>query len=418
MNAGWDSGRVRLRWLLLGALAVRLACAVGVSAFLDYDPAEEFYDDLARHLLAGHGYVIHEEAAPSLYRPPLYPLLLAGVFRVCGAEAQLPVFALQMGFDLISVLLVFLLARDLLGRPAAVVATALYGLYPFPAYYAVRLLTESLFTMLLLAGVYAATRGIRSGSWRWLGLAGAALGLATLSRFSVFYGIFLLAALVPALSGGTRRAWGGAAIMLGVALLAIAPWTARNHLVSGRTILLGTGSGYNLWLGNHAETDGRDNDELNGDQLGVLKQDIAAITRGEGDAFTVENDPRFAAAAVAEFREHPAQTVGLVVRKAFRFWFDIFLPGNRWFSVVLVPVQAAVLALALAGFALACARRRAPWVLAVTILYFNGIHAAIVSTFRYCVPVMPFVLILAGYLLAETWGVWRRRRGAAGGAHA
>lgn len=416
MNEECPKFRIRLRWLLLAALAVRLACAVGVSAFLDYDPKEEFYDELARNLLAGHGYVIHEEAAPSLYRPPLYPLLLAAVFRVFG-DSVLPVAALQMVFDLISVLLVFLLARDLLGRPAAVVAAALYGLYPFPAYYAVRLLTESLFTMLLLAGVYAASRGIRAGTWRWLAVSGVALGLATLSRFSMFYGVFLVAALVPVLSGWTRRAWGGAVVLLAAALVTIAPWTARNHVVSGRLILLGTGSGYNLWLGNRIETDGRDNDELSGAQLADLKQAITGVTHGEGDAFTPGNDGRFAAAAIAELRAHPGPTAGLIVRKAFRFWFDIFLPGNRWFSVVLVPVQAAALALAAAGFALACVRRRAPWLLLVVGLYFNGIHAAVVSTFRYCVPVMPLVLIPAAYLLTEAWSAWRRRRPASEVAH-
>ena len=74
-------------------------------------------------------------------------------------------------------------------------------------------------------------------------------------------------------------------------------------------------------------------------------------------------------------------------------------------------------ALAAAGFVLACVRRRAPWLLLVVVLYFNGIHAVVVSTFRYCVPVMPLVLIPAAYLLAEAWSAWRLRRVASEVAH-
>jgi hypothetical protein len=181
----------------------------------------------------------------------------------------------------------------------------------------------------------------------------------------------------------------------------MAPWTARNAAVTGRFVLLGTGGAYNLWLGNHVETAGRDNDELEGEPLARLLADKAAIAGDEPDVFTVESEKRFARAAMRELREHPAATLGLAVAKAGRFWFDIYKPGNKWLGRFLVPLQAVLLVLALPGVWLAWRRRAPVWHVVVTVLYFNAIHAATVSTFRYSVPVMGYVLMFAAVTLAR-----------------
>ena len=54
---------------------------------------------------------------------------------------------------------------------------------------------------------------------------------------------------------GTRGLRRGAALALGIALV-VAPFTARNLVVSGEPVLLSAAGGMNLWIGNHAEATG------------------------------------------------------------------------------------------------------------------------------------------------------------------
>lgn len=389
--------------LLLFAVTVRIVYALVLRTAFHPLPDEEFYDEIARNLLAGQGYVIHAGDAPSLYRPPGYPLLLAGVFAVSGG-AYAPVYVLQTLFDLLTLAAVYTLGRGMFGERTARLAVALCALYPFFSYYSVRLLTESGFTLLLAAGLLAWWSATRSGRLASAVAAGIALGAATLFRFSLFP--FLLpAALAPFVRGpgarpspvATGRRIACSLAMPAAALAVLLPWTARNYAVTGRAVLLGTGSAYNLWLGNHVETGGRDNDELTGPALRRLQEDIAGVTAGRGDAFTLENERRFAAAAREELFAHPGATAGLVLRKAGRFWFSVFQPGNRWLERVLVPLQAGLLALAAAGAWLAWRRGRPAGLAALAVLYFNGVHALSVATYRYCLPVMPVVLLFGAY---------------------
>jgi len=395
--------RLRLRWLVLFVVLIRLAYLALVLTFLKSDPAEEIYDELARNLLAGHGYVIHPGGPPSLYRPPLYPLLLTGMCRIFGASYY-PVWGVQFLFDVLTGVLVYFMARHIFGRATAGLALILYALYPFFSCYTPRLLTESVFTLLLTFGVLAFCRGLQSSALKHAVAAGFAFGLGTLCRFSMFYGIPALAALTLLLRPKSRATWLTVLVMGATALVTLAPWTVRNYVVTGRFLLLGTGSGYNLWLGNHVPTDGRDNDELRERDLVVLQADIAAVVGPQGDKLSLENDRRFSMAALQEFKADPWSGVVLAAKKALRFWFDVFQPSHRKVMIVLVPIQMTLLILAGVGSFWALRARAAAWPLVAIIAYFNVLHAVTVATFRYCIPVMPLVLILTASAIVK----WRK----------
>ncbi|MEI6218574.1 MAG: glycosyltransferase family 39 protein [bacterium] len=395
-----DMSRLQLKHLLLFLIVARLAYVILITSVSKYVPDEEFYDDLARNVLAGHGYVIHPGDSPSLYRPPLYPVFLAGMFRVFG-DSHVPVLAIQFLFDLLAAVAVYKLARGMFGHTIACGAIFLCALYPFFTYYTVRLLTESVFTMLLMGGLYWFHKGLQCGSRWFFVAAGIALGLGILCRFSLFYITPILIFVAVVTHRKERVVWVNSLICGITVLLIIAPWTYRNYLVTGRLVLLGTGSGYNLWLGNHVPTGGRDNDELQGRDLAVLKEDIGKIIGPEKEVFSLDNDKRFSSAAIRDFKADPCATAIVVAKKGFRFWFDVFNPGNRKVMIVLIPIQMILLVLAGIGSYLALHNLPVAWPLLLVIPYFNGIHAVTVSTFRYCIPVMPLIMILAACAIVE-----------------
>jgi len=396
-GAGGKTGR--LVWLIL---AVRLAYTLLLPAFVHFDPQEEYYDDLARNLVAGHGYVLEPGGPPNFHRPPGYPLLLAGLFAVFGERLPV-VFACHLAFDVLTVLVVFRVAGRLFGGAAARTTALLCALYPFSAYYNVTLLTETLFALLVALGLLFLTDAVLGRSRLNFLAAGAVFGAGVLTRFSLFHYVLSLpvAAFLLALFRAARRRvffrheLPGYLMMVLVALAVLAPWTWRNDRAGAGFPVLGTGAGYNLWLGNHLASDGRDTDELAGARLQRLEQAVAQTTGPGGDPLAPQYEAAFARRALAEMRSHPAATARLMVRKLFRFWGSIFQPANRPLGWILLPVQAVLVALAVRGTVRSLYEGRRVWHVVWLIVYFNLLHAAVVSTYRYCVPVMPYVILLA-----------------------
>ncbi|MBX0330749.1 glycosyltransferase family 39 protein, partial [Oscillochloris sp. ZM17-4] len=126
-------------------------------------------------------------------RAPLYPLFLAAHLALFG-HSLTPIFVSQTILSLLSVALVYLLARQVVGgwelgvggrgqmARAPGIAAMMAAVYlPF-ASYGQLLLGETLFTALLLGGLAALGAWARRGGWAWLAGAGALLGLATLTR--------------------------------------------------------------------------------------------------------------------------------------------------------------------------------------------------------------------------------------------
>jgi hypothetical protein len=176
----------------------------------------------------------------------------------------------------------------------------------------------------------------------------------------------------------------------------IIPWVIRNYHVTD-SFLLGTGGGYNLWLGNHIPTDGKDHDELDGEKLQLLKDSISRVTQGQGDQFTVENDKKFFNEALRGIKDNPYATMVLIAKKVFRFWFYIYHPDHKKFTLFLIPIQGLILSLFLLGIYFSVKEKIEIFHPLAIIIYFNLIHAAVASTFRYSIPVMPYVILFAVY---------------------
>ncbi|MGI8864785.1 MAG: ArnT family glycosyltransferase [Solirubrobacteraceae bacterium] len=188
------------------------------------------YDYLARTLARGHGWGYGNSA----YRPPGYPVFLAGVYLLVGiphghgvftaarlAEAVLATFTVGM---------IGLLALQVAGRVAALIALAIAAVYMPLVLVGVSLLSESLFLPLMLAATNCALRARASRHpYRWIAAAGLFSGLAALTRGN---GIVLgLALAVVVWTRRPRRSWRsalGPVVLLLVMSLTIAPWTIRN----------------------------------------------------------------------------------------------------------------------------------------------------------------------------------------------
>lgn len=231
-----------------GALLLVLGVAAGARAlFLASNPPMLLTTDSityalpASQLVHGHGFDL------SLRRTPGYPLFLAGLWALFGDRLQ-PVAVAQHLLGVGTAVLTWVLGRLALGRLAALLgglATALSGPQIIYEHY---LMTEALFTPLVVLGVLILVLAARRGAPAGYLLAGVIFGLCALIRpiGQAFILLVPLTALVgeaassgPAVRGRRwmlARMWlalrAGLVALLGVGLVLL-PWTVRNRLVGG-----------------------------------------------------------------------------------------------------------------------------------------------------------------------------------------
>lgn len=225
----------RLIWLLAAAMAWRVALAGAAWAHPDRLLTEEDsgeYLQIARNLLAGHGF---SQAARPPYvadvrRTPVYPAFLALVFALPGSGARSAAAAGAI-VSVLTVAATFRLVQLLAGSSAAWWAAVLLSLDLTTATYATQLLTEPLFSLLLVLSFLPLLAGKRASPRAGLA-AGAVSGLAALCRP---IGVLAFAALAPACA--LRRSLRQATVLLVAvsiaAVVVIGGWGIRNYRRAG-----------------------------------------------------------------------------------------------------------------------------------------------------------------------------------------
>lgn len=209
------------------------------------------YGEMAVNLAEERGLRRGARLAP---RPPLYPLLLAGVYRVGGRGSTLPVLV-QAAVGTGTVTFAYLIGRTILTPMTGLVAATVAAAYPYYVVHDTAHQETSLFTLLTAATIYALLRARRSASFCAALLAGALAGLSLLCRESLLPFV-PLAALWLARSSARTLAPSGrtlAAVFLLVTILMVTPWLARNARAYGMPVFA-SGAGFRAWIGHNDAT--------------------------------------------------------------------------------------------------------------------------------------------------------------------
>ncbi len=124
-------------WMVLVALAVRLAVVAFVySDWLDASRDHYYFGyengRVARSIALGQGVSnpLHGESGPTAMIMPVYPLILAGVFKIFGIYSKasaLTILSLNSIFSAVTCVPIVLLCRKLLGPHTATIAGWMWG---------------------------------------------------------------------------------------------------------------------------------------------------------------------------------------------------------------------------------------------------------------------------------------------------
>lgn len=415
-----------LGWILLAGLLVR----VGLWAWFLGEPLsvhdERDYNTLAVHLVQQGKYSLDGEHLTSI-RPPLYPLFLAGVYRVAGLENYSVVRAVQAVVSLATVWLVFLLGSGLYDRRVGLWAAGLVCFYPSLLGQNNLLLTETWFTFWAVAACLAGLRFFETRGLWWLAAAGVLLGLGALTRtvLWLFPPVFALGIIVF-LSERFPRRLAAAGVLLAAFAAVLAPWAIRNTRLHQTFVPIDVMGGRNLMMGNYEHTPlhrAWDAISIEGDSAWyrVLERECPnykKLTQGQKDKLAMRRGLRFMA-------ENPGLTLKRSVIKFFNFWQleRSFVAGMAqghfgnpptWALLLLTALifgsYAVVFCLGVFGVL-----TRPPtvlgsyWMIVALVAYTCGLHSLVFAHSRYHLPLIPLVAIFAAAAISAAGQIWNDR---------
>jgi 4-amino-4-deoxy-L-arabinose transferase-like glycosyltransferase len=189
---------------------------------------------------------------PSAYFAPGYPYFLALVDLIDGNSerrdgAVHPARIAQAVLGTITVALIGLVALELFGAAAGLIALILAAVYPVGIELAGTLVAENLLTPLVLAAAYAGLRVRRAGkprnAYAWVAGAGILTGLATLTHENA---VLIALPLIAAVWRQTPHRLAAPALLIAATALTVLPWTIRNAEVMHRFIPVSDETGITL----------------------------------------------------------------------------------------------------------------------------------------------------------------------------
>lgn len=406
-------------WAIVAGLVIRAAILWNTSGLDTRIADEQHYRQLAQSMAEGRGFAWDSGELTSL-RPPLYPALVAGIWKVTGARNYQAVRVVQIVLAMVTMWVVYELGRRAYGSAVGRAASAVFWLYPGLLFFNFLLLTEGLFTLLLTAWVLLSVVLIQSPVPRHgAALAcGAALGLGALTR-SVLWPLPVLFCplLLVMLRGAWPRRFVAVAIVLAGYLVVVTPWAVRNTRLQGVVTVVDTMGGLNLRMGNYEHTpDDRmwDAVALQGDKnwLHGIGEDLlpgTVVTEGIKDKWAQRK-------AIEYIVRHPGVTLRRAWIKFADFWglerefvsgvqHGLFRPPG-WFALL---ATAAIMLtyplLAMAGGAGLWLARARDWRVVVLLLApvvtITGVHMLAFGHSRYHLPLVPVLGILASALVLE-----------------
>jgi len=340
-----------------------------------------------------YGHVFHQE--------PFYPYLIAAVYLVAPRD-PFSMIVVQLALGSAGCGFVYLAARRIAPEGAAIIAGALAALYGPFMYYESLLLRDSFLIPLDAAILWAVVEARASQATRarvWWAVSGLLIGIACVTKSSILPFLLLLCLMIL-LGRGRECGWRALLLCAGFAA-AVAPVMVRNVVVGAPIAQLTTRGPIEFINGNNPWHPGIG--WFDGDDRRVSDYAQRIMMNADGRLLPT------IVAVLSSWSNDPAGFLDLQAKKAGYFLAPYEMPNNAsyaYFREHSAQLRYGALSffwispLALAGLIASWKRRG----LFMPVYLLLGSGAAVTIAFyviaRFRAPLMPPVLILAGF------GVW------------
>jgi len=409
-------------WIIFGAaLAYRLAVLYLVWHRMPPSQPNVWYGyetgRIAAAIASGEGFsspLLPLKTGPTAFLCPIYPYLLAGIFKMGGVysiRSHVIAQILNCLFVALTVFPIYAIALRTFGIIVAVFASWLWVILPTALHMPIAYVWDTSLFTLCFALLFLATLALRGERrfyiWGLYGLLWSVCAMINATCLSVFP--FFMAWLIgEARTRRVRWIWPASAALL-VFSVGVTPWTIRNYLVFGRFVPVRSAFGMQLWEGNNPVA-------VDADSLSMT----AIFNRTEAQKYQQLGEIAYMrelqSEAVAFMRSHPGETSHRILRRIGKFWFGATdRPNNTW-SLDPLYLKALVVSnvvFVLLGFLGAAKgwRSRSPglppyW---IVLFVFPLVYYLTATFVRYRFTIDPILTVLASNGVASTL-VWLRSR--------
>jgi len=325
--------------IVLVALGIRLFFMYSLDSYIIENDWEFGYETgrLAKAIATGEGF-----SSPFLYPtgptalvPPLYPYLLALIFKLFGVystNAAIVTLAVNCLASALTCLPLFFIARFLFGREVGYIAAAIFAIHPSPIWYAINAIWDTtIFTFLSMILIYWLLLLPERLSYKNAALFGVFTGFVILMKSVIiaFYPFLLIWLFLKSPSPLKKKA----ACIATICILSYAimlPWLLRNYAVFGK-FTFRSNFGLELKLENCQETW----DALeSGAESNVFVRQHPTINLGEFLLYKSLGEINYMNLCLDKaetfIRENPEKYLMLTLRRICRFWIGDPLGKNEW----------------------------------------------------------------------------------------
>lgn len=227
--------------------------------------------NIARALALGKGFsdALRQGTGATAWLTPVYPLLLAGIFRVFGiftAASFVVAVALNILFSAAVCVPIFYAGRKIAGEGVGAAAAWLWAIFPNAIMIPYEWIWDTCLTVLLAAFIFWFTltlaESLRPRDWSVYGLLwGFALmtnpALGSLLPFLLGWAAYRASYSAEVSGDSQQRSAALAGLAILIMVLCCTPWTVRNYVAFHRFVPLRSTFPMALWLGHNPVFDPR-----------------------------------------------------------------------------------------------------------------------------------------------------------------
>jgi 4-amino-4-deoxy-L-arabinose transferase-like glycosyltransferase len=275
---------------------------------------------IARSLASGHGFANPTDLATgaTAWEAPLYPFLLAAVFKLFGIYSQAAawvILAFNSLFSALTCLTIYRLGERMFGPQPARWAAWTWALFPYAIYWPVRVVWETSLSALLLSLAILLPLRLDENrlrrDWLLLGLLWGTIALTNPTLLSFLP--FSLAWLWWRLRGRSAAVLANMAMSVALCALLVAPWLVRNYRVFGQFVFIRDNFGLEIHIANNPKSSGMwTRTEHPGNDPEAM-QTFAAM----GELHYMKTEQH---AAFSFISEHPSEFLRFFAERMFYFW--------------------------------------------------------------------------------------------------
>jgi hypothetical protein len=370
---------------------------------------------IAYSLATGKGFSspFQRDSGPTAWLTPVYPLMLAGIFKVFGVYSRaafLVAILLNIVFSAATCVAIFYAGKRIAGLGVASAGAWFWALFPNAILIPFEWIWDTSLAALLVALILWGTLDVaESKKWQdWSGY-GLLWGFALMTNPAVgsVFPVMLGWLAFRSCGNGAPRPesrfyWRGPVLAALVALACCVPWTVRNFAVFHRFIPFRSNLAYELYVGNNENYDGRHRG------VPVVTQDFETLRYLRlGETAFMEEEKR---KAFQFIESHPRIEMQLIAWRFVDFWIGVpdpwrtFGETDSWLirGILLGNFLSSVGAL-LGVIVLSVGRNAHALPLAAFPVVFPILYYVTHTSLRYRHPIDPVVMLLTAVAIGAVW---------------